>query len=173
MLDKGRKNDIVERALRDAIAHAIVSTPSKELNTVIESLADGRVFIFGESEVPGASHSRRTDIWRELDLLVRVHKNPLQGEGMFAAVARFNLLEVYSIDQLMLVGQLEIKIDPSTSQFNPIYIFWDGEEQIGKGYGQYMDLRIASDLLGVYVGGPGDYVSPSVIGWIRDKAGLL
>ncbi|MBM4402447.1 MAG: hypothetical protein FJ044_04345 [Candidatus Cloacimonetes bacterium] len=169
MVQKGG-GGVVERALRDAVTAAITFTPSKALDTVIETLANGRVLIFGESGASSATHPRRTDIWREPGLLVKVHKNPLQTEGMFAAASRFNLLEVYSFNRL--VGELGIKTDPTTSQFNPIYVFQDGDEEIGKGYGQQMDLRIASGLLGVYVGGPSDYVSPSIIAWIRDKAGL-
>lgn len=167
MSDQNQTGGVIDRAASELIAHAIASKSSREVDTLLEELADGRVKVFGEvfGEPPGGSRARRTEI--QIDgALVVIHKNTLQAGGAFAAAARFSEVEVVRGAR---TSALQIKVDTSTSPTNPVYVFLDGINIVGRGYGQRMDLRIATDLLDVFVGGLHDHVSLSVINWIRDQ----
>jgi hypothetical protein len=86
-------------------------------------------------------------------------------KGYFQLAARFQKIE-------LVIGEtthtLTVTIDPKTSAFNPLYYFFDGETQIGGGYGQSLDLRIASELLGENLGGLSDQAY-GVTDWIKSK----
>ena len=154
---------IVDQAAKAAIVNAIVAKTSQEVDTPLIVLVDGLVTVFGAE----GSRVTRTEVRLGSRVLVVIHKDTnLQAKGVFAAAARFNLLEVKEGER---VHTLQIKVDSSTSPYNPIYLFLDGNQIVGQGYGQSMDLRIATDLLGVFVGGPSDHVSQGVINWIRDN----
>jgi len=154
---------VVDQALQDTLAMTIVAKTSRGVSDILETLADGRVVVYGDRS--HASRATRTEI-RILGALVVVHKNTNVAEGMFAAAACFSELEVVVGEQ---THALRIIPDPRTSGFNPIYLFFEGNKKIGTGYGQQMDLRLASELLEEYVGGVSDRVPPEVVEWIRGK----
>lgn len=133
-----------------------------EVSELVQELADGRVRVFGDR----SSRATRTEINLGRKCRVVVHKNTLQAEGIFAAAARFSEVGVVKGRRTFT---LRIEVDPTTSQFNPIYLFLDGRQKVGEGYGQGMDLRVATDLLGFYIGGSDSGTSHTVIEWIRNK----
>ncbi|MEA2020646.1 MAG: hypothetical protein U9M98_02915 [Patescibacteria group bacterium] len=151
----------VDKARKDLEALNAIAPTSRQVEEVLETFADGLVKVYGD---PG-SRATRTEIVLD-DALVVFHANTGVGEGMFASKAYPSEIEVIVNEHTY---SLRIVPDPQTSAFNPIYIFFDGDEKIGLGHGQRMDLQLASGLLETHIGGASDRVPTEVFAWIRRK----
>lgn len=162
--DPMSQTDLISLAKQAGAVRAIVNKRSHELTEVIQTLADGAVCRFGEP----FNQATRTEInFVPLGKVV-IHKNPGHGIGIYAQAGRFDLIEVFSGE--ICVAQVQIRLDPDYREINPVYEFFDGENRIATaGYGQSMDLALASDLLGVSVGGDGDHIPHEMVVWIREK----
>ena len=155
---------ILKDALDRAVVGNIVAKRSDQLTDVSNVLADGAVIIYSEQ----GSKAKRTEITTKSGALIVIHKDTGVASGMYALAARFSRIEVFSPETRTLVGELTVKVDPQTSPTNPIYIFSDGDNKVGEGYGQNLDLRIASQLLRQDVGGAMDSAG-EVVAWINQK----
>ncbi len=163
---------IVQRAAQDALAQAIVAPTSHEVSDLIGEAAGGKVKIFGElrqvgdrSFIPSVS-AQRTDI-EVGNGLVSVHRGLNNAEGIFASARRLSQIEVKKGTD---THSLTVKVDPTTSPTNPLYRFLDGEEYLGSGYGQRIDLALASQLLEEQIPeGRYDHVPIEVVQWVKGK----
>lgn len=162
---------IVQRATSDLLAEAIVAPTSHEVSDLIGEFAGGRVKVFGEirrgvgqPHIPLVS-AQRTDIQAGSEL-VSVHKGLNNAAGVFAAARRFSQIEVITGTEK---HSLTVKVNPTTSPYNPAYIFLDGEDVLGLGYGQRIDLILASELLAERIDGGDGYVPDKVVEWIKGK----
>lgn len=166
------EDNIVERNLRDMRAEAIAAKNSSEVSDILEILADGRVRIIGDigHEDQVRSTAQRTEIDMGPKTQVDFHKNPLnQGNDMFAIAVRASKIEVKAGERS---ASLDIAIDNrGTSQHNPYYVFRDqGTQLAGLGYGQHMDITLATALTGISLEKANSSKIPaSVIDWVKEK----
>jgi hypothetical protein len=154
----------VQKALELVSAAATAKSGSGEVQEVLRQSDDGLVVRYGESGA-GSSAATRTEESLGANKVI-IHKNTGLASGMYAAASRFNEVEV--IKNGKRVGILRISVDDTSSPTNPIYLFFDGDSQIGVGYGQSMDYAIASSL-GAKIPHPSDQVQQQVIEWIKGK----
>lgn len=163
--------DVVTRAVSDlAASHIVEPDTSQTLTDVTYETNDGyREYAHGNGQI------RRSEIAISPSAKVVVHKNTGNARGTYAQAGRFNNLEVcITGPEEAITHTLRIQVDPQTSGFNPVYLFMDGDERIGVGWGQRIDRKLAG-MLGIQGDEDddfrvnGDHFEPAVVEWIRAK----
>ena len=158
----------LEKARTAGEEDAIVAPDSRQVTELLQEYGGGAVKVFGDPKRRSAG-SLRTEVALKEGLVV-IHKNLGNCGGNYGgfSIARFSEIEVVAGGKA--TGRLEIKVDPATSEFNPIYLFAEpgSENKVGIGYGQHIDLRLAEGL-GVGLLGSDSYVDESVLNLVREK----
>jgi len=160
----------VQKALEDEGAIQAIAKNSDQVGEVLGTYLDGRVVVYGESPGLTSSRARRTEIIVGPKDKVVIHKNTGVGRGIYSLAPHYSRLDVIHGEQ---VSSLTIKEDPLSADSNPIYLFIEGsgpeEKKFGWGWGQSMDLRLASVLTGEWIGGGNASFSDEVLTWIKEK----
>lgn len=178
-VSEGEVPDIVQRAIKQAQVESIVNKRSRQVTEVVEEYAGGAVKVFGETFHPeehkrygDVSRAQRTEIAVE-GATVKVHNDYGTMGGIFGTCPHFGAVEVTAGDKTRI---LKVAADSQTSPYNPVYEFTDAGtgEKVGVGYGQSINLRLASYLTGdKHIPGGTDYVDWSVVKWIKDTVKSL
>lgn len=156
----------VQKALYDKRAVQAIVKDSDQVSGVLQTYLDGKVVVYGES----ASRATRTEIILGPKDKVVIHMNTGVGRGIYSLAPHYSKLDVIHGEQ---VSSLTIKKDPHSADSNPIYLFIEGsgpeEKELGWGWGQSMNLRLASTLTGKWIRGDGDRFPDEVLAWIKEK----
>ncbi len=145
--------------------HTTFKLASEMCTDTLESFANSSGRVIGTHSNPNGP--RRSEITTPTGTTLVLHYNTGGGRGIYAAAARPNLLAVRLPDDRICT--LVIEEDPNTAESNPIYLFKDGVYVVGRGYGQRMDLVLASAFLSNFHGIGGNFIEPAVLNWIRHR----
>ncbi len=159
-------SDLKDRLELAALQGALQEPRSDALRDVVEThplkSPHGVMIVYGDR-----SHRVLRAEMEHVGGRVNMHKNVGQATGLFANTPRWNELTVTPRESSAR-ARLTIRIMPDTSPHNPVYQFWQGQEEIGRGSGERMDIGLARQLFGMSIGYADDgMVSPDIIAWIN------